>query len=313
MAAGARERRRAPTSGWRSRASPDRAAGRRRSRSARSGSRWTSTATLDTRLLRLWGDRDEIRQRAAQWTMELLEAARSRQPGRGARPTRLRRRSSSALPLHPVAVTANIQDHGSTQPTTISIRPATARTPTTRLARADGDEAADSSELRAGRRRGRDDRRRPRRRARAQARRAAGQVPPPRRRVRQLSQADDQGAHRARTRARRPTSSSSCSTRSTTSRASRTSIPPTVDPATVVQGVEMVEKKLLKALAAAGLEIVDPVEPDLRPAAARGGGDRAGAVARGRPRRRRASIRSGYLFNGQLLRPARVVVKQWNG
>ena len=27
----------------------------------------------------------------------------------------------------------------------------------------------------------------------------------------------------------------------------------------------------------------------------------------------RTSSRSGYLFNGQLLRPARVVVKQWNG
>ena len=40
--------------------------------------------------------------------------------------------------------------------------------------------------------------------------------------------------------------------------------PATVDAATVVQGAEMVEKKLLKALDGAGLEIVDPGQPDVR-------------------------------------------------
>jgi len=88
--------------------------------------------------------------------------------------------------------------------------------------------------------------------------------------------------------------------------------PATVDASTVVQGAEMVEKKLLKALTAAGLEMVDPVnqtfdptvheavatEPALSP-------EDDHVVAR--------VYQVGYLFNGQLLRPARVVVKQWNG
>jgi molecular chaperone GrpE len=90
-----------------------------------------------------------------------------------------------------------------------------------------------------------------------------------------------------------------------------------VDPAateagTVVQGVDMVERKFLKTLGAAGLETIDPLnqtfdpkvheavatEPALSP-------EDDHVVAR--------VFQVGYLFNGQLLRPARVVVKQWNG
>lgn len=88
--------------------------------------------------------------------------------------------------------------------------------------------------------------------------------------------------------------------------------PATVEAATIVQGADMVEKKLLKVLAAAGLEAVDPVnqtfdpkmheavatEPALSP-------EDDHVVSR--------VYQAGYLFNGQLLRPARVVVKQWNG
>jgi len=88
--------------------------------------------------------------------------------------------------------------------------------------------------------------------------------------------------------------------------------PAAVDAATVVQGVDMVERKLLKTLGAAGLEIIDPInqtfdprvheavatEPALSP-------EDDHVVAR--------VFQAGYLFNGQLLRPARVVVKQWNG
>src|SRR4051812_1775827 len=88
--------------------------------------------------------------------------------------------------------------------------------------------------------------------------------------------------------------------------------PSTVDASTVVQGAEMVEKKMLKTLTNAGLEAVDPVnqtfdpkmheavatEPALSP-------EDDHVVAR--------VYQAGYLFNGQLLRPARVVVKQWNG
>ncbi len=88
--------------------------------------------------------------------------------------------------------------------------------------------------------------------------------------------------------------------------------PATVDASTVVQGADMVEKKLLKALTTAGLEIVNPVnqsfdptvheavatEPALSP-------EDDHVVSR--------VYQVGYRFNGQLLRPARVVVKQWNG
>lgn len=88
--------------------------------------------------------------------------------------------------------------------------------------------------------------------------------------------------------------------------------PTTTDADTIVKGVEMVEKKLLKSLTSAGLEVVDPInqsfdptvheavatEPALSP-------EDDHVVSR--------VYQAGYRFNGQLLRPARVVVKQWNG
>ena len=88
--------------------------------------------------------------------------------------------------------------------------------------------------------------------------------------------------------------------------------PATTDAKTVVEGAEMVEKKLHKTLAGHGLEIINPVDhpfdPSIHeavmtePAASR---EEDHLVAR--------VFQVGYLFNGQLLRPARVVVKQWNG
>jgi molecular chaperone GrpE len=88
--------------------------------------------------------------------------------------------------------------------------------------------------------------------------------------------------------------------------------PATTDAATVVEGVAMVEKKLLKTLAGHGLEVVNPIghafDPELHeavmtePAATK---EEDHIVAR--------VFQLGYLFNGLLLRPARVVVKQWNG
>jgi len=88
--------------------------------------------------------------------------------------------------------------------------------------------------------------------------------------------------------------------------------PATTNAETVVEGVAMVEKKLQKTLGSLGLEIINPVdqtfdpsmheavmtEPALSP-------EDDHLVAR--------VFQPGYLFNGQLLRPARVVVKQWNG
>ena len=88
--------------------------------------------------------------------------------------------------------------------------------------------------------------------------------------------------------------------------------PATVDSTTVVQGVEMVEKKMLKALSTAGLEIVNPVDQTFDPALHEAVGTEP-AVAREDDHVVARVYQPGYLFSGQLLRPARVVVKQWNG
>jgi molecular chaperone GrpE len=88
--------------------------------------------------------------------------------------------------------------------------------------------------------------------------------------------------------------------------------PATTDAGTVVQGVDMVEKKLLKALGNAGLEVINPVgetfDPALHEAVATeptSAQEDDHVVSR--------VYQPGYLFKSQLLRPARVVVKQWNG
>jgi len=88
--------------------------------------------------------------------------------------------------------------------------------------------------------------------------------------------------------------------------------PATTDAATIVQGVDMVEKKLLKSLGGAGLEIINPVGETFDPALHE-------AVATEPTSAREDDhvvsrvYQPGYLFKSQLLRPARVVVKQWNG
>jgi len=88
--------------------------------------------------------------------------------------------------------------------------------------------------------------------------------------------------------------------------------PAGADVASVVDGVNMVEKKLLKSLAGHGMEVVNPegevFNPALHeaittmPAALPEEDDRVAQV-----------YQVGYVLNGTLLRPARVVVKQWNG
>lgn len=88
--------------------------------------------------------------------------------------------------------------------------------------------------------------------------------------------------------------------------------PAAVDAATIVQGVDMVERKLLKVLTAAGLQVINPVDQAFDPAQHEAVATEPAlspeddhVVAR--------VYQPGYMFNGQLLRPARVVVKQWNG
>ena len=88
--------------------------------------------------------------------------------------------------------------------------------------------------------------------------------------------------------------------------------PATTDAGTIVQGVDMVEKKLLKTLGNAGLEIINPVGETFDPALHE-------AVATEPTSAREDDhvvsrvYQPGYIFKSQLLRPARVVVKQWNG
>lgn len=85
--------------------------------------------------------------------------------------------------------------------------------------------------------------------------------------------------------------------------------PEGTDAATVVEGVEMVERKLEKSLRAAGLEVVNPVDetfdPSFHEAVATEPTDDPAldhTVAR--------VYQVGYAFKGQMLRPARVVVRQ---
>lgn len=88
--------------------------------------------------------------------------------------------------------------------------------------------------------------------------------------------------------------------------------PATTDAGTIVKGVEMVEKKLLKSLTAAGLETIDPINQSFDPTVHEAVATEP-ALSREDDHVVSRVYQAGYRFNGQLLRPARVVVKQWNG
>ena len=88
--------------------------------------------------------------------------------------------------------------------------------------------------------------------------------------------------------------------------------PATVDAATVVQGAEMVEKKLLKSLGAAGLEVLNPVDQTFDPALHEAVATEP-TSSRDDDHQVARVYQLGYVFGGQLLRPARVVVKQYGG
>ena len=87
--------------------------------------------------------------------------------------------------------------------------------------------------------------------------------------------------------------------------------PATTDSATIVEGVAMVEKKLEKSLRAAGLELVSPkgekFDPALHEAVAT-----EPATSAEEDHIVSQVYQVGYTFKGQLLRPARVVVKQFS-
>lgn len=88
--------------------------------------------------------------------------------------------------------------------------------------------------------------------------------------------------------------------------------PSSTDAETIVQGVDMVEKKMMKTLGAAGLQVINPVGETFDPALH----EAVATEPTSAPEDDHVVSRvyqPGYIFNSQLLRPARVVVKQWNG
>ena len=88
--------------------------------------------------------------------------------------------------------------------------------------------------------------------------------------------------------------------------------PDTVDAKTVVEGVLMVEKKLFKSLAGHGFEIVNPTGQPFDPALH----EAVTTAPAERPEEDHivaATFQTGYVINGVVLRPARVMVKQWSG
>lgn len=88
--------------------------------------------------------------------------------------------------------------------------------------------------------------------------------------------------------------------------------PSTIDSGTVVQGVAMVERKIMKTLSGHGLELIDPAGRPFDPAFHEAVGTEPAASADEDHLVARV-YQPGYVFRGQLLRPARVVVKQWPG
>lgn len=88
--------------------------------------------------------------------------------------------------------------------------------------------------------------------------------------------------------------------------------PAVTDARVVVDGAAMVEQKALKSLAGHGLEVVNPIGRPFDPAFHEAvstvpamSADEDHSVAQ--------VYQVGYVLRGQLLRPARVVVKQWAG
>ncbi len=88
--------------------------------------------------------------------------------------------------------------------------------------------------------------------------------------------------------------------------------PTTVDSKTVVDGIALVEKKIVKSLAGHGFEVINPLDHPFDPNLHEALGT-APAAAEAEDGLVANVYQVGYVINGHLLRPARVVVKQWNG
>lgn len=88
--------------------------------------------------------------------------------------------------------------------------------------------------------------------------------------------------------------------------------PATADSITLHKGIDMVEQKMLKALTSAGLEVINPLDQTFDPQIHEAVSTEP-ALSREDDHTVARVFQPGYRFNGQLIRPARVVVKQWNG
>jgi len=88
--------------------------------------------------------------------------------------------------------------------------------------------------------------------------------------------------------------------------------PATTDPQTLHRGIELVEQKMMKTLGAAGLDVLNPVDQSFDPNQHEAVATEP-ALSREDDHTVARVLQPGYRFNGQLLRPARVIVKQWNG
>src|SRR5690242_17482431 len=88
--------------------------------------------------------------------------------------------------------------------------------------------------------------------------------------------------------------------------------PATTDTKTVVDGAAMVERKILKTLSSIGVEVINPVDQTFDPTTMEAVATEP-ALSPEDDHVVAKVYQQGFLFNGQLLRPARVVVKQWNG
>jgi molecular chaperone GrpE len=86
--------------------------------------------------------------------------------------------------------------------------------------------------------------------------------------------------------------------------------PAATDAKTVVDGAELVERKLLKSLAGHGLEVVDPLDHPFDPAQHEAVQTEP-ALSPEDDHMVGRVFQRGYTMNGRLLRPARVMVKQW--
>jgi molecular chaperone GrpE len=80
----------------------------------------------------------------------------------------------------------------------------------------------------------------------------------------------------------------------------------------MVEGASLVARKVFKELSAGGLEVIDPTGAPFDPKQHEAVGT-APAESRDQDDTVATCYQVGYSYNGQLLRPARVVVRQWQG